>query len=198
MRHTCLAALLSQLLVLGTALAGLRSAATDGDQQRAPAASPHFSSPFVARRPLHSFADRLVAAALERLKHFVIYDGSYKKIDYPMGDVSPFRGVCTDVVIRSYRRVGIDLQKEVHLDMRANFEPYPKHWGLKKPDTNIDHRRVPNLRVFFARHGKQLPVTNDPADYRPGGLARISYHRSSRDGARVRPGWLSRPRCAQA
>ncbi len=116
------------------------------------------------------FAERLVEAALSRLKHFVIYDGSYKKIKYPMGDVDPSRGVCTDVVIRSYRRVGIDLQKEVHLDMRANFARYPKIWGLKKPDPNIDHRRVPNLRVFFARQGTRLPVTNDPADYRPGDL----------------------------
>lgn len=114
------------------------------------------------------FLDELVAAAIDRTKEQVRYDASYFTIDYPGGDVPPEVGVCTDEVIRSYRKVGVDLQKEVHEDMASNFGLYPKKWGLKKTDTNIDHRRVPNLMVFFARKGEQLPVTAEAKDYRPG------------------------------
>ncbi len=110
----------------------------------------------------------LVEAALERTRHHVTYDGQYRSMAYPGGDVPDSVGVCTDVVIRAYRGVGIDLQKEVHEDMRANFAAYPKLWGLTRPDPNIDHRRVPNLQVFFERHGTALPITLDPADYAPG------------------------------
>ena len=116
------------------------------------------------------FADRLVRAALERTHHTVRYDGSYLSIDYPGGDVPASIGVCTDVVIRSYRALGIDLQVLVHEDMRAHFEVYPNHWGLRRPDTNIDHRRVPNLQTFFARHGDELAASDDPDDYQPGDL----------------------------
>lgn len=117
-------------------------------------------------------AAQLVEAAIERTRHFVIYDGSYRKIPYPGGDVSPYKGVCTDVVIRSYRKLGIDLQKLVHLDMKKNFSLYPskKLWGLTGPDTNIDHRRVPNLQTFFSRKGKNLPVSKKASDYLPGDL----------------------------
>lgn len=93
-----------------------------------------------------------------------------------MGDVPPEVGVCTDVVIRSYRTLGIDLQKEVHEDMQDNFHLYPKTWGLKEPDTNIDHRRVLNLEVFFNRKGVEVAVTNDPADYLPGDIVTSSVH----------------------
>lgn len=117
-----------------------------------------------------TFAARLVAAALERPRHQVRYDGAYVKIPYPGGDVPTETGVCTDVVIRSYRALGIDLQKEVHEDMRRSFSSYPKNWGLTKPDTNIDHRRVPNLQAFFKRKGASLPVTQVAVDYRPGDL----------------------------
>ena len=116
------------------------------------------------------FSARLVAAALERTKHSVTYDGSYRKIAYPGGDVPDNIGVCSDVVIRAYRQVGIDLQKEVHEDMKGTFSLYPKHWGLKRTDTNIDHRRVPNLQVFFRRHGAEFPVSKDPGHYLPGDL----------------------------
>lgn len=114
--------------------------------------------------------ERLVAAANERTKHEVEYDGSYFKLDYPNGDVPGDKGVCTDEVIRSYRALGIDLQKEVHEDMAANFSRYPTKFGLKTTDTNIDHRRVPNLRVFFERRGKSLPITDEAADYHPGDI----------------------------
>jgi uncharacterized protein YijF (DUF1287 family) len=116
------------------------------------------------------FSKQLVEAARERTLHRVTYDGGYMRIDYPGGDVPDDIGVCTDVVIRSYRKLGIDLQKEVHEDMGANFSLYPDEWGLKRPDASIDHRRVPNLRTFFTRHGSKLPVTNDPDDYLPGDL----------------------------
>lgn len=117
-------------------------------------------------------AEGLVDAALERTKYDVVYDGRYVSIAYPGGDVPANIGVCTDVVIRSYRRVGIDLQQLLHRDIKANFEKYPSRriWGLKHPDTNIDHRRVPNLQTFFTRHGEVLPVTKHAADYRPGDL----------------------------
>ncbi|HWW75641.1 MAG TPA: DUF1287 domain-containing protein, partial [Pyrinomonadaceae bacterium] len=103
-----------------------------------------------------------------RTSHEVRYDPTYFVIEYPGGDVPAEVGVCTDEVIRSYRALGVDLQQLVHEDMKANFSLYPHKWGLKKPDTNIDHRRVPNLMVFFARQGASLPVTQEARDYRPG------------------------------
>ena len=115
-------------------------------------------------------ADQLVAAALERTRHKVVYDPAYRTIAYPMGDVPAATGVCTDEVIRAYRTLGIDLQQLVHEDMRAAFRSYPRQWGLGRPDRNIDHRRVPNLQVFFTRHGKPLPVTARGVDYAPGDL----------------------------
>lgn len=109
-------------------------------------------------------------AALERTHHEVRYDGSYRSIPYPGGDVPDSIGVCTDVVIRSYRALGIDLQKRVHEDMSIAFARYPKRWGLKKPDRNIDHRRVPNLRRYFERQNASLPVTKRREDYLPGDI----------------------------
>jgi len=115
---------------------------------------------------------RLVAAAIERTKHEVRYDASYYSIDYPLGDVPDSIGVCTDVVIRAYRAIGVDLQQLVHEDMLANFRSYPSRriWGLKKTDRNIDHRRVPNLQNFFMRHGESLKATMNKEDYHPGDL----------------------------
>ena len=117
-----------------------------------------------------SFAERLVHAALERVQHTVRYDPAYVKLDYPNGDVPADTGVCTDEVIRSYRALGIDLQKLVHEDMQRAFAAYPKDWGLRSTDRNIDHRRVPNLQAFFKRRGAALPVTQKAADYLPGDL----------------------------
>jgi len=119
-----------------------------------------------------SFAGKLSNAAMGRLRSNVTYNGSYVKIAYPWGDVPSNIGVCTDVVIRSYRKLGIDLQQQVHQDMSAAFYSYPnpRKWGLSKPDTNIDHRRVYNLRAFFARRGAGLPITRNPTDYRPGDM----------------------------
>lgn len=115
---------------------------------------------------------QLVAAALERTHHAVRYEGAYVRIPYPGGDVPANTGVCTDVIIRSYRAVGIDLQQQVHEDMRDHFGAYPSRriWGLTRPDRNIDHRRVPNLQTFFARHGMSLPISDIAEHYRPGDL----------------------------
>ncbi len=116
------------------------------------------------------FFTTLSEAAIELTTHRVVYTPAYMAIAYPNGDVPANTGVCTDVIIRAYRKLGIDLQKEVHEDMRNYFDAYPKIWGLKKPDTNIDHRRVPNLRTFFGRHGTPLNVSGNPSDYKPGDI----------------------------
>lgn len=119
-----------------------------------------------------SFQQDLVAAAMERTEHRVTYNGAYYRIDYPNGDVPAEIGVCTDVIIRSYRAIGTDLQQLVHEDMAADFDAYPSRriWGLSSTDSNIDHRRVPNLQAFFSRHGDSLPRSRNPDDYSPGDL----------------------------
>lgn len=128
---------------------------------------------FIPRiNPNNSFGYALSNAAVERTKHRVRYDGRYLKIGYPWGDVPKSIGVCTDVVIRAYRRLGIDLQQEVHKDISKDFYAYPNltKWGLEKPDPNIDHRRVYNLQAFFKRHKAELPRSRNPRDYKPGDL----------------------------
>ncbi|HJU84687.1 MAG TPA: DUF1287 domain-containing protein [Holophagaceae bacterium] len=115
-------------------------------------------------------ATRLVAAARSQVGITLRYDHQYQRLKYPGGDVPLDRGVCTDVVIRAYRGLGLDLQVLVHRDMVAAWAEYPKDWGLKGPDANIDHRRVPNLATFLHRHGETLPIPRDPAAYRPGDI----------------------------
>jgi uncharacterized protein YijF (DUF1287 family) len=117
-----------------------------------------------------NFHHRLSDVALGLTKQQVIYDPSYFVIPYPNGDVPADKGVCTDVVIRAYRRLEIDLQKKVHEDMKQHFSIYPQHWKLKTPDTNIDHRRVPNLMKFFSRKGTVLPITQNADDYKTGDI----------------------------
>lgn len=118
----------------------------------------------------NQFTQKLSDAALSLTRDKVTYDPAYYSIKYPNGDVAANKGVCTDVVIRAYRKLGIDLQKEVHEDMKKNFSKYPKKFGLKRPDTNIDHRRVPNLMVFFAKFGKSKSIENNPSLYVPGDI----------------------------
>jgi len=114
---------------------------------------------------------RLIEAARAQIGVTLSYNPAYVRLSYPGGDISAEQGVCTDVIVRAYRKaLNIDLQKLVHEDMKASFAAYPKQWGLKGPDPNIDHRRVPNLQTLFKRIGASLPVTSDPADYRPGDL----------------------------
>lgn len=115
-------------------------------------------------------AQKISDAALNLVNNGVVYDAAYFVIPYPNGDVPINKGVCTDVVIRTFRKLGIDLQQKVHEDMKANFKLYPKTWGLKKTDTNIDHRRVPNLMTFFSRHGDVKKVTNQGKDYEVGDI----------------------------
>ena len=119
-----------------------------------------------------AFTQKLVSAAIERTTHRVRYEPAYVRIPYPNGDVPADTGVCTDEIIRIYRAVGVDLQKEVHEDIQANFWSYPNRvrWMLVHTDTNIDHRRVPNLMVFFSRKGEKLASTTNAADYAPGDL----------------------------
>jgi uncharacterized protein len=141
------------------------------------------------------FEQKLSNCALSIIDESIEYDPTYFSMQYPNGDVPKNKGVCTDVVIRAYRKLGIDLQKEVHQDMKSNFSKYPTKWGLKKTDTNIDHRRVPNLEIFFARKGTKLDVTNNPSDYKCGDLVTwmiggklphigIVTHKKSNDGKR--------------
>jgi len=117
-----------------------------------------------------NFAEKLSNAAISIIDPSIDYDPAYFSIEYPNGDVPKNKGVCTDVIIRSYRKLGIDLQKEVHEDMIENFSKYPnlEKWGMTKTDTNIDHRRVPNLEIFFERNGQKLSITQDPKDYKTG------------------------------
>jgi uncharacterized protein len=151
-----------------------------------------------ATRPARAmtWADRLVAAAETQIGRTIIYDPAYVRIRYPGGDIPVERGVCTDVVIRAYRDgLGLDLQRLVHEDMRRNFSAYPSAWGLKKPDRNIDHRRVPNLQRFFQRSGASLAVSLEAAGYvagdlvtmmLPGNLPHIGIvaHERNDDGSR--------------
>ncbi len=142
------------------------------------------------------WATTLITAAEGQIGQTVRYDGSYVRLAYPNGDIPRDVGVCTDVVIRAYRDAfNIDLQRIVHEDMKRNFAAYPKIWGLKRPDKNIDHRRVPNLERFFQRRNAALPITQNGADYLPGDLVSqrlpgnlphiaIVTQRPSRDGKR--------------
>lgn len=163
---------------------GLRLAQSAPDQPR-----------YVSTRvPL--WAEKLIAAAENQIGVTLIYDPAYAGLAFPNGDIPRERGVCTDVVIRAYRDAfGYDLQQAVNADMKAHFSAYPKIWGLKRPDRNIDHRRVPNLQTFFKRKGAELPVSDRPGDYVPGDLVSqmlpgnlphiaIVTHRLSPDGKR--------------
>jgi len=126
------------------------------------------AQPALAQAP--NFAPRLLKAAVEQTTQSVRYDGAYRRIAYPGGDVPANIGVCTDVVIRAYRAVGVDLQVLVHEDMSRTFSSYPRAWGLNKPDSNIDHRRVPNLQRFFERRKAAIPVAREAASYLAGDL----------------------------
>lgn len=133
------------------------------------AAAPDITTATQPAKP-KDFYEKLSDAAITLTKEQVEYDPTYFTIPYPNGDVPKGKGVCTDVVIRAYRKMGIDLQKEVHEDMKKNFNKYPKAWGLKSTDSNIDHRRVPNLETFFGRFGETLPVSDKITDYKPGDI----------------------------
>ena len=131
------------------------------------AAGVAFPSEAMYARPTY----RLVSAARRQVGITLAYDPAYTRLAFPGGDVARSKGVCTDVVIRAYRDgLNVDLQALVNAHMKRNFSAYPKRWGLKHTDSNIDHRRVPNLQTFFARHGAKLPVTRTPIDWLPGDI----------------------------
>jgi uncharacterized protein YijF (DUF1287 family) len=131
-----------------------------------------------AARAEPALGARLAAAAVAQVGVTRFYDPAYARLDHPGGDVPLERGVCSDVVTRALRRNGADLQQLVHEDMRAHFAAYPRSWGLRRPDRNIDHRRVPNLQRYFERRGLQLPVTRDPRDYRAGDFVAYTLPRN--------------------
>lgn len=122
--------------------------------------------------PANEFQKIMSEAAIERTNYDITYDPSYITIAYPNGDIPSHLGVCTDVVIRAYRKIGLDLQKLIHEDMKYNFTSYPSKriWGLNVTDTNIDHRRVPNLQIFFTRNGTSLDISNNKKNYLPGDI----------------------------
>ncbi len=166
----------SLLFVLGLCVAviGACDAAAPPSPRPKPTVAQTVTAPAVQR--VHKdwsdarlpFGLRLAAAAEERATHIVTYDAAYLRIPYPMGDVPASQGVCSDEVVRAYRLLGIDLQRLVHEDMARAFAAYPTRWHMTHPDPNIDHRRVPNLATFFARHGQALAVSDEANDYKPG------------------------------
>lgn len=153
--------------ILAFAIACQTDLKTQAQQEK-----PDIFSPTVAKPKLTAIENesikKLLESAIEQTSVTKGYDPAYVVLPYPNGDVPIETGVCSDVVIRSFRNAGVDLQKEIHEDMSKSFSSYPKKWGLKKADANIDHRRVPNLQKYFERRGKSLPVTDKAADYKPG------------------------------
>jgi uncharacterized protein len=144
------------------------------------------SPPVLTQAPveiINPIARKLVAGGIAQTAITKSYDPAYIQLAYPGGDVPAITGVCTDVIIRAYRQIGIDLQQQVHEDMGRNFAKYPKIWGLKQPDKNIDHRRVANLMTFLRRRGAALPVTDRPADYQPGDL--VTYDLGAQIGLHI-------------
>jgi uncharacterized protein len=117
-----------------------------------------------------AFGPRLAHAAAAQIGLTRGYDPRYQRLAYPGGDVAMETGVCTDVLVRAFRQLGIDLQVVVHEDMQVAWAAYPKLWNLQRPDRNIDHRRVPNLQVYFTRHGESLPPSSAASDYQAGDI----------------------------
>jgi uncharacterized protein YijF (DUF1287 family) len=156
------------IVILGCiAYAVTRHAPTEPSQESVTNATPFIADKYVIEIE-DEFIEKLVQGAIERTRRTRKYDPAYMELTYPNGDVPDDRGVCTDVIIRRYRMAGIDLQKEVHEDMKANFSRYPNNWGMSRPDPNIDHRRVADLMEFFERQNAGKAITQNPKDYSPG------------------------------
>lgn len=141
--------------------------ATQAQQDKSSPFSPTVAKPKLTEIDNDSIK-KVLESAVEQTSITKGYDPAYVVLPYPNGDVPIETGVCSDVVIRGFRKAGVDLQKEVHEDMSKNFSSYPKKWSLKKADSNIDHRRVPNLQTYFTRQGKSLPITDKAENYKPG------------------------------
>lgn len=167
------------LLLIGSTACGPEPTALPSPARATPAPTNRPATPTlayssaiatVANRPNLDFGTRIALAAEKQVGVTTIYDSQYVRLAYPNGDVPLERGVCTDVVIRAFRALGIDLQMYVHQDMARNFSVYPRDWGMTAPDTNIDHRRVQNLSTYFARTGKQINNLADES-WKPGDIA---------------------------
>lgn len=153
-------------LVLGV-VSTLRVSAGDARERWVQEFVKDYRAPATIKRSASSQCQQVLAKAEELAESKISYTPDYVALSYPGGDVPSDTGVCTDVVIRSFRAVGIDLQKEVHESMSKSREEYPKIWGLKSTDKNIDHRRVPNLMVYLKKQGAVLPISKNGDDYSP-------------------------------
>lgn len=153
-----------RVLILLSFLPGLLSACTFRPLEEQPVLIENPAAVEIASEPIR----HVIESAHEQTKITTGYSQAYYTLPYPAGDVPAETGACVDVVIRAFRKAGVDLQKEVHEDMAANFSAYPQKWGQSRTDTNIDHRRVPNLQAYFTRKGKSLPITSNNKDYQPG------------------------------
>ena len=167
-RNSNLGGPLAILLVLLAVVGCQRHFSPNGSssETRLPPSSTEWPLPQGASPQLKPF----LASAIEQTKITTGYDPAYVRIDYPGGDVPPETGVCSDVIVRAFRKAGVDLQKEVHEDMNVAWSEYPRRWGNARPDSNIDHRRVLNLMTFFERRGKLQPMTANRQDYLPGDI----------------------------
>jgi uncharacterized protein YijF (DUF1287 family) len=157
------------VIILLTAASACGSRANDGGSAQAkPGQGP--AAQALTRKPISAIPQitKIVDSAIEQTGYTFEYDPAYVKLAYPNGDVPRERGVCADVIVRAFRSAGVDLQKEVHEDMSRHFGEYPAKWGARKPDSNIDHRRVPNLMTLFTRKAKSVPVSKKASDYLPG------------------------------
>jgi len=155
------------LVLISTSACSSRADDSSASVKRAPQTP---TSSGLTRKPISQIPEikKAVDSAIEQTQYTVEYDASYARLAYPNGDVPRERGVCADVIVRAFRNAGVDLQKEIHEDMSRHFAAYPNKWGAHKPDSNIDHRRVPNLMTLFERRGKAVPITNKTSDYMPG------------------------------
>ena len=168
--HRQAAALLAGAVIAVTSPAGCAFRGRDAAASSNRPAAQSAAGEALTRRPISDTPQikRTVDSAIEQTRQTFEYDPSYAKLDYPNGDVPIERGVCADVIVRAFRNAGIDLQKEVHEDMVRHFSAYPAKWGARRPDSNIDHRRVPNLMTLFERKSKSVPITRKSSDYIPG------------------------------
>jgi len=158
---------LAIVVVTATSACTSRSGDTSASARTKPARAAVQGLP---RRPISDIPQikKVVDSAIEQTQYTFEYDPSYARLDYPNGDVPRERGVCADVIVRAFRSAGVDLQKEVHEDMSRHFGAYPDKWGARKPDSNIDHRRVPNLMTLLERRAKSVPISKKRSDYIPG------------------------------
>ena len=175
------------MLVIGIGFFYLRPIIPFLQSQRAEASVVNKIKAIETLQSSNEFAKNLAAAALKRTEQEVEYDPGYYDIAYPGGDLPEGKGVSTDLIVRSYRALGVDLQQLVHEDMSAHFRLYPQLWERKGPDRNIDHRRVPNLQRYFSRFGKVLNKSHSLDDYEIGDVVTWSlpYGAAEKAGSHI-------------